>query len=278
MRKAMMVVAILSMVALLGLATSALAQPLRGQDRPGAGSGVGQALRGHLETNPEAERLWRRMGDLQTELRQKGWEMQELLNAEPRDPEAIKAKGKEIQELQQEMQRLQERMKEHWVQGEGPRGQQAGQRAGQRQQLAQRLRQHAGVPQQPLGQRLWQRAQMGQTGRPGMQAPPGRGMLSSSIAADCGKLYIVIGGRLIKLDGNTLKVEKVVPLPGLGQPGPFARGVPAGAPHGMGLQMGWPGALPAGGGPPGGRWARPGHAAPPPGGPGGPPPPPPPVF
>lgn len=130
-------IATVTTLALLLVATAAFAAPHRPGAREGAGPGMGQGRgpgagagpgggfgQARIEVTPDSTKLWRELGALQLKQHRALWELWTLQAGETPDEAAVTAK-------QQELQGLQEQMREkHQALGEFRRGTGAGQGAG----------------------------------------------------------------------------------------------------------------------------------------------------
>ncbi len=79
-----------------------------------AKNAVGTA-KGYLKTTPEAEALWKQLGQAEADLHQKQWELYVLLNAETRDKPAVRAKFAEVRDLMTQMRTTREGLKTYWI-------------------------------------------------------------------------------------------------------------------------------------------------------------------
>ncbi len=85
--------------------------------------GPGQWLRrGYLKTIPESHELWSQLGTLNNQMHDAQWVLFELLNADPRDPEAIRAQFGEMREIGQQLQSVQQELRPYWIRPQRPEG------------------------------------------------------------------------------------------------------------------------------------------------------------
>ena len=99
------------------VATAPAATGAAGQAAAPAGAAkhaVGTA-KGYLKTTPEAEALWKQLGQAEADLHQKQWELYVLLNAETRDKPAVRAKFAEVRALMTQMRTTREGLKTYWI-------------------------------------------------------------------------------------------------------------------------------------------------------------------
>ena len=99
---------------------------------------------GYLKTTPEVQALWTQLGQIESDLHQKEWELFVLFNAQPVDRRAVRTKYGEVRDLMRQMKDVRQKLEPSWVplpraQGRG-KGKGVGGAAGQAQQAA---------PQQP---------------------------------------------------------------------------------------------------------------------------------
>ena len=71
--------------------------------------------KGYLKTTPEAETLWKQLGQAESDLRQKQWELYVLLNAETRDKQALRAKFAEVRDLTTQARTTRDKLKVYWM-------------------------------------------------------------------------------------------------------------------------------------------------------------------
>jgi hypothetical protein len=79
-----------------------------------AKNAVGSA-KGYLKTTPEAEALWKQLGQAESDLHQKKWELYVLLNAETRDKAATRAKLAEVRALMVQTRKVRADLKAYWL-------------------------------------------------------------------------------------------------------------------------------------------------------------------
>lgn len=77
--------------------------------------GVLAVGRGYLKICPESEALWKQMGQVQSDLRTKEWELFTLLNAEPIDKQAVATKTAEARDLNTQTRDLRDKLKTYWM-------------------------------------------------------------------------------------------------------------------------------------------------------------------
>ncbi|MHB8993787.1 MAG: hypothetical protein ACYC63_00885 [Armatimonadota bacterium] len=80
------------------------------------------AGKGYLKVTPETEALWKELGQIQTDLRQKEWELFTLMSAAEMDKQAVRAKQAEARELMKQMRGLREKLAPSWVPAEKKAG------------------------------------------------------------------------------------------------------------------------------------------------------------
>jgi len=129
MKKLWYVVVVVVLVAgLAGAVWAQVAQAPTQQAAPEAGAQApaGQAAggqhamgalgrRGYLKVSPESQQLWDQLGTLQTQLHQEQWDLFVLLNAEPKDREAIKAQAEKVRGLTQQVRQTMQSLRQYFV-------------------------------------------------------------------------------------------------------------------------------------------------------------------
>jgi hypothetical protein len=73
------------------------------------------AGKGHIKVTPETEALWKELGQAQTDLHQKEWEIFTLMSAAEVDKQAVRAKQAEARDLMKQMRGLREKLAPSWV-------------------------------------------------------------------------------------------------------------------------------------------------------------------
>jgi hypothetical protein len=77
---------------------------------------------GYLKVGPEAEALWKQLGQAEVDLHQKAWELFTLQSAAQVDRQAVKAKLGETRDLMKQMRDVRDKLKTYWVPQEMAKG------------------------------------------------------------------------------------------------------------------------------------------------------------